>query len=281
MEKTQIPSWLDDSRFSVSVLLPTRGRTDALKSSVMSLVDLAADPKKIQFMLGFDNDDQESMNWARDNILPDVEKAGCQLAIFVFDRLGYLRLNEYVNTLASRSNANWLMFWNDDAVMKTAGWDQEIIKYDGDFRVLRMPTHNEHPYAIFPIVPKEWFRLLGYLCPHQISDAWISQTAFMLDIMTTIPVDVLHDRHDLTGNNGDETFEQRIMLEGNHEDPRDFNHVSWRQRRFQDANKIAWYLKSLGRDISWFRNVCLGKQDPWQKMLSKEFDPNNQVNVVT
>lgn len=279
-KKSQIPSWLNESLFSISVLLPTRGRTDALKTSVMSLIDLADDPTSIQIMLGFDDDDNDSQNWAVENIIPIIEAAGSRVNIFRFNRLGYLRLNEYVNTLAHNSSADWLMFWNDDAVMKTQGWDQEIRKFDGKFRVLRMPTHNEHPYAIFPIVPKEWYRLLGYLCPHQISDAWISQTAFMLDIMTTIPVDVLHDRHDLTGNNGDETYEKRIMLEGNHEDPRDFNHVTWRQRRFQDANKIAWYLDITGRDTTWFRAVCEGSQDPWEKMLSPEYDPNNQVKIV-
>lgn len=283
MEKTkiQIPNWLDDSLFSISVLLPTRGRTDALKTSIMSLVDLADQPEKLQFMLGFDNDDQDTLKFANEHIIPTVESAGCQVSVFLFDRMGYLRLNEYVNALASRSSANWLMFWNDDAIMKSKGWDTEIKKLDGKFRVLRMPTHNEHPYAIFPIVPKEWFRLLGYLCPHQISDAWISQTAFMLDIMTTIPVDVLHDRHDLTGNNEDDTYHNRPMLEGNHEDPRDFNHLGWRQRRFNDANKLAWYLNSIGDDVTWFKNVCNGTQDPWAKMISQEFDPNQQVKRVT
>jgi hypothetical protein len=65
-------------------------------------------------------------------------------------------------------------------------------------------THNRHPYSIFPIVPKEWYNLIGHLSLHQLNDAWLSQIAWMLDIVKQIPVEVLHDRADLTGNNKDE-----------------------------------------------------------------------------
>ena len=273
-------TWLDEPPFEVSVILPTRGRKEALKDSVMSLINLADNPEKVQILLGFDNDDRDSITWCTENLLPELSELGVLCSIFEFEPLGYIRLNEYVNGLAKFAGGRWMMFWNDDAVMQTSGWDSCIAKHDGKFRVLRMKTHNEHPYAIFPIVPREWYFLLGYLCPHQISDAWISQTAFILDIMITIDVNVLHDRHDLTGNNQDDTFKNRIMLEGNHHNPADFNHVDWRRRRFEDANKIAWFLKQRGEDTSWFEAVAMGKQDPWTRMLSKEYDPNNQCKII-
>ena len=50
------------SKFKISVLLPTRGRTDALSRSVISLFNRAVDKKSIQLMLGFDDDDAEGMN---------------------------------------------------------------------------------------------------------------------------------------------------------------------------------------------------------------------------
>ncbi len=80
-----------------------------------------------------------------------------------------------MNELALNSDASWLVFWNDDAVMETQDWDKEIIKHEGEFKLLAFHTHHDHPYSIFPIVPRKWLDLLGYLSPHQISDAWLSQ----------------------------------------------------------------------------------------------------------
>jgi len=276
----KMPIWINEPGKEISVLLPTRGRTESLKTSLLSLIDLANDPSALQFFLGFDKDDQATKKWFIDNVLPIMEERQIFCVVFEFEPLGYGRLNEYVNSLASHANGRWLMFWNDDAVMETSGWDTKITEYNGQFKVLRMTTHNAHPYAIFPIVPREWFFLMGHLCPHQISDAWISQIGFMLNIVVTIDVQVLHNRHDLTGENDDDTYKNRIMYEGNPNHPRDFNHVSWRQRRFNECNKIAWYLKSRGEDMSWFENIVNGTQDPWERMLSSEFDPNNQVKLI-
>jgi hypothetical protein len=46
-----------------------------------------------------------------------------------------------------------------------------------------------------------------------------------------------------------------------------------------DANKIAWYLERIGQPSAWFEQVMLGKQDPWEYMIGKEQDPNNQVSI--
>ena len=261
----------------ISILLPTRGRTDALERSIMSLVDLASNPQDLQVLVGFDTDDTKSSDYFVEHIAPRIDQAGAAYTCLAFEPMGYIRLNEYVNALAQQARGDWLMFWNDDAFMESAGWDQEITKHTGRFCCLRMPTHNFHPYAIFPIVPKKWLDLFGYLSDHQISDAWISQISYMLDIMVTVPIQVTHDRHDLTGNNNDETFKNRPMLEGNPNNPRDFNHIEWRKRRFQDAVKINEYLESVGQATEWFKNVVSGKQPPWEKMCGPEFDPNHQL----
>jgi hypothetical protein len=102
----------------------------------------------------------------------------------------------------------------------------------------------------------------------------------MVDIVVNIDVDVTHDRFDLTGNNNDETFNNRPMLEGNPGHPKDFNFISWRNHRLSDCRKIAEYLKSQGEDISWFTNILNGSQDPWEKMVSPEYDPNQQIKRI-
>jgi hypothetical protein len=162
--------------------------------------------------------------------------------------------------------------------MESQDWDQRIREVQ-DFRVLRIPTHRSHPYAIFPIVPRAWYDLFGYISAHQLSDSWVSQIAYMLDIMQNIDVTVTHDRFDLTGNNKDDTWQNRPMLEGRPEDPRDFNHITWRNRRMNDAARICEMLEQQGYSMPWFRGVIAGTQDPWAKMVSAEYDPNRQLQL--
>ena len=271
--------WAKPATHEISVLLPTRGRTDMLKRSLLSLLDLAKNPTELEILLAFDNDDKQSLEWCQQNIFPELESHGVDATVVEFTPLGYLKLHEYLNALAGLANGNWLMFWNDDAVMQTQDWDQHITEHNGKFLCLRMPTHNHHPYAIFPIVPRDWFYLLGHLSNHQLTDATISQISYIAGIMKNINVEVLHDRFDITGNNQDATFKNRPMLEGRPDDPRDFNHVTFRNKRVNDANKIAWYLERIGQPSEWFTKVMLGKQDPWEYMCGKEQDPNGQVAI--
>jgi hypothetical protein len=184
-------------------------------------------------------------------------------------------LNEYVNALALASSADWYMFWNDDALMETTGWDRLITDHTGEFKLLAVHTHRDHPYSIFPIAPREWLLELGYLSPHQISDAWLSQQAYILDIFERIPVWVTHDRHDLTGNNNDSTYKNRTMYEGQPSDPRDFHHPSWVMLRMHEAEKLANYMTTRGISTEWWKNVKAKKQNPWEKL--KANDTNNQM----
>jgi len=273
-------NWLAEPVYDVAVVLPSRKRNAMLESSLDSLLNLAANPSRVQFLVAFDNDDRESLDYYKDVIGTKLSTAGAGWIAVECARYGYQRLHEYINQLADYANAHWIFFWNDDAQMLTQDWDLRISEHNGEFKCLRIPTHNCHPYAIFPIVPREWYLLFGYLSMHQLSDAWISQISYIVGIMKNIDVNVVHDRHDLTGNNKDETFDQRITFEANPQDPRDFNYASTRKRRFKDATRLAWFLQQRGDDISWFERVLTGEQDPWETMMSPEFDPNQQIAFV-
>ena len=266
-----------DNPIDISILLPTRGRPKPLEQCLRTLLDRAKDPSRIEVMLAFDNDDAENIKHFVDVIQPYLEDLGVEYSAIQFERLGYMRLNEYLNELAQHSQGSGLFFWNDDAVMKTQDWDQVIRDNAQEFYLLRAETNHEHPYAIFPILPKKWVEITGHLSPHQINDAWTSQVAWMLDIVKTIPVMIHHERYDLTGENLDETFKERIMLEnmpGN--DPRDFNHISWRKRRIAETEKISDYLDSIGRDTTWFRDSMTGKNpDVWARMVLQ--DPHKRL----
>ena len=254
----------------ISILLPTRGRTDQLDRSVSSLLELADNPEQIQWLFGFDKDDLDSYKWFQEHTLPKIAESGGIYSCLSFEPMGYIRLHEYVNKLAKFATGDWFVFWNDDAVMKTQGWDAEIIKSTGEFCLQAFDTHKKHPYSIFPIVPKEWYDLIGHLSQHQLNDAWLSQIAWMMDIVKQIPVVVEHDRFDLTGNNQDATFKNRVIYEGNPNDPRDFNYVDCRKMRIEEANKISAYLLTKDYPLVHWRKVCSGEAGPWDKMLAAD-----------
>ena len=263
-------------QFKIAVLLPTRGRTDALTRSVIGLVNRAVDISSIQIMFAFDNDDDIGKTYFAESVQPWLDEKGVDYTAMEFEPLGYGRLNEYINSLAQHADADWLFFWNDDAIMETTGWDKIIASHTGEFKLLAVHTHRDHPYSIFPILPTEWMTQLGYLSPHPLTDAWLSQVAYKLDIWKRIEVYVTHDRADLTGNNKDETFANREILEGNPHNPRDFHNPGWIALRMKETEKLSQYMKQQGLDISFWENIKAGKQDPWAKL--KENDVNKHMS---
>lgn len=268
---------MSDYNPSISILLPTRGRTDQLDASLSSLIDLADNPSSLEFLLAFDNDDKKSSQYFLEHISSKLDNADSKYYVYEFERLGYQKLNEYINALAKYARSPWWVFWNDDAIMLDHSWDSEISKQEDRFCIQAFDTHRRHPYSIFPIVPRAWYDFLGHLSQHPLSDAYISQIAWLLDIMVRIPIKVEHQRFDLTGKNKDQTFLDRKMsaLEGNISNPTDFNHPNNRSIRLTDANVLAKHLGSLGYDMTHWNESAQGKREPWKKMLAA--DVNNQM----
>ena len=263
------------SRYNIALLVPTRGRTAALKLSIVSVFNRALDLDKVQLLLGFDNDDEIGLKYFTEEIQPWLEDKNIHYKVMLFDRLGYVGLNLYYNGLAKQADADWLVCWSDDAIMETTGWDKVITDNTGEFKLLKTHTHKEHPYSIFPIWPREWYNLFGWVSRHQMVDAELSQIAYMLDLIKIVDIYVTHDRVDLTGNNQDSTHKERVLLEGNPNDPRDFHHMSYYRGRINDCEVITKAMKEKGLDTSFWENVKAGKQDPWEKL--KINDVNRQM----
>lgn len=263
------------NEYKIAILLPTRGRTAALTRSLIGLLEKASDLDSIQLLLGLDTDDAVGIKHFQEELQPKLDDMGVDYVAMTFEPLGYGRLHDYVNTLAKNSSADWMFFWNDDAVMETQGWDQEITRHTGEFKLLAVHTHNDHPYSIFPIVPRAWLDVIGHLSLHSMNDAWLSQNAYCVDIWERINVDVLHDRADLTGNNLDATYKERELLEGNPSNPRDFHHPNNTILRMQECDKLNAYLKSQGLAHDFWERVKDQIQDPWEKL--RENDVSGQM----
>lgn len=267
----------------ISVILPTRGRTEVLKTSLMTLLDNVKEPNEVEIILGMDEDDTEVIEYVKETLGPILQEKGVETKANIFKPLGYENLHQYVNTLAGNASGDWIFFWNDDCLMQTKDWDEVISSYTGQFKLLApKDNHDGHPYAILPIVPKDWFILMGHLSQNAQNDAWLSHIAYMLDIFERIDVEFIHDRADITGNNDDETFKNRKYMEGNPEDPEDFGHPNKQQARINTAHKIAWFLEKTGEgDLTWWNKVKAGEQDPFEKMKwSKDVKGAGQLDSI-
>lgn len=251
---------------TISIILPTRGRTGgALQASLKSLMENADDPARVEIMLGVDDDDQETLDWVNNEASKFVEPYGCACKAKVFKPLGYTKLNVYVNLLCHASSGAWLFLWNDDALMQTKGWDTVVRSYDGDFKCLAPKDNHDHPFAIFPLIPADWFVLCDAWSVNAQNDTWVSVIARMNGIFERIDIEILHDRADMTGGNDDETFANRQYMEGNPNNPEDFNHPNMQQARMHHASKIDWFLKKLKvtESPSHFEKFISGEINPF------------------
>ena len=243
---------------TISILLPTRKRVSQLKKSMDSLLSNAKNPDKIQPLFGVDDDDTETLEFLKTTNYQNQ-------SVLKFKRLGYQNLHIYNNSLCAYAQGTWVMFFNDDAIMNTKHWD-EIIEAEKNFNVLRVKEQTGHPYSIFPIFPWDWFRLLDHISLHGQNDAWISEIAYMLDIMKDVDIEVIHDRADITGNNNDSVFKERVYKEGHPDQEGDLHHVKMWNARTADASKLAWYLEKIGQ-------ISLH----WKKIVRKEIEPLHLV----
>lgn len=263
------------NKYSIAVLLPTRSRTDALTASVSSIVDLASDISHIQLIFGFDDDDEAGLNHFKTVIQPFLDQREVEYEAQAFKSMGYAGLNRYYNYLAKSTSADWLFVWNDDAVMETKGWDLVIEQYTGKFKLLKVHTHNDHPYSIFPIMPRAWYDLMNHLSRHQMIDAELSQLAFLLDIMQVIDVDVVHNQVELTKDTTD-PLKPKVRFEGDPTNPIDFHYPQTSAQRHRDCDVIAEYMRTIGLDTTWWESVKSGKNYAWEKLI--ELDVNKQMS---
>jgi hypothetical protein len=257
--------------YSIAVLLPTRGRTNSFTDSVTSIVGRANDSGSLIIKFGFDQDDQVGLDHFENVIRPFLDDHDVDYEAMCFESMGYEGLNRYYNTLAETVSADWFFIWNDDATMETVGWDDVVRSHNGEFKILKVHTHNEHPYSIFPIVPRVWVDTLGCLSRHQMIDAEISQNAYMLDIIEIVDIDVIHEQSELTGKQ-DSTSQRKNRFEGNVNDPKDFHFRNTVLQRIEDCHKLSAYMQNIGLDTTYFKNICNNQQDPWQKLKANDIN---------
>jgi hypothetical protein len=203
----------------VSILLPTRGRSKALHDSIASLNDKARKPENIEILLRRDYDDPTILG-----------KLPTNVKIYTGERHGYKNLHKYYNELCAEATGRWLWIWNDDFLIMTQDYD-DILSQKYKFKLLTVKMNHDHRLVIGPLVPLKWYNILGHLSLNVHIDTWVGEIGRKIGIEDRVPISILHDRADITGNNRDQTFAERQY------DTRNFHRM--KSIRINEAEKIV------------------------------------------
>lgn len=174
----------------ISVICPSRERADLLEKSLGSL------GKGHELLVRVDNDDPQLEQYRR---IPGIK-------LTVGERLGYERLNEYINELSTLSTGDWLFLWNDDAVMETPDWETFITQDPTKPAVLNphIPLHN-----YFPLISRPFYEALGHYSVSPNSDSYVAEIARELGIEYYIEeIEINH----LRGSLNDPTEENSLRV---------------------------------------------------------------------
>lgn len=186
----------------ISLLLPSRNRPDLLRRSVYTAYALAADVGNVEVLIGNDPDDETTAEVGKElhERYPGVR------VIRTTQRFGYRMFNEYFNVLAGFAHGDWLVLWNDDALMQTFHWDLRLLAQEPG--VASLITVNHRPFNTFPAVHRKVYEAMGHYSLSIHCDSWVHDVALEAGCLRETDLEVLHDRHDLTGNNNDAIYQE-------------------------------------------------------------------------
>jgi hypothetical protein len=227
----------------VSVLLPTRGRSEWLLKSVDSLHSQAVHKDKIEYLFRADPDDLETISTCSRlvNTLPNavlnVEPRG----------RGYLDMHFWISKLASMARGDWLLIWNDDAMMKTPHWDDLLLNGSvqcwhkcPDVYMYVLPSRGRPGCYEFMFLRRSVTQILGHwsLSPH--NDNWIMRVMLGVNSVCGIPIEVDH----LSDRMTDKIREETVAAYGDGQLARETLESPWAQKAIEeDIRKLAEHIQ--------------------------------------
>lgn len=212
---------------AISVIFASRGRPGSLAMTTGGLLDKATRPHEIEVIVAADPDDDATL----DAPLPHGVRVWTAP-----ERYGYTGLHHYLNALAKQAEGEWLMWFNDDMRMRTGGWD--VIVRAEDPAILWPSANHVHHANIAPVWPRAWSDALGHVSPVTHMDTYLQYLGEALGRHVKIPVQILHDRADVTGGHDDLTYAEGRKLLGSEGMAPEFDAVAVRGQVEADAAVI-------------------------------------------
>ena len=128
---------------SISILLPTRGRPELVGRLLQSVVEMTADPSRIEIILYADEDDPASH---------DIQCEEISVTRIIGPSLSMGGLN---TACYRRSTGDIIVPLNDDMVIRTSGWDRRVDEVHAKFhdRIYLAYPNDLHSGQTFPSTP--------------------------------------------------------------------------------------------------------------------------------
>lgn len=172
----------------ISVILPARGRPEKLAETIDSLFEKSAvgeftgniNRQDIEVLIRVDDDEHEKYGV--------ITSGNCLVRKFWGERHGYEGLHIYYNQLAVQATGDWIMLWNDDALMETEGWDAKIHEHGGGLKVLNLTGKLN----LFPVISRELYEILGHVALQPHTDSWLQVVGRLTGIEEDCPLQVKH-----------------------------------------------------------------------------------------
>jgi hypothetical protein len=160
----------------ISIICATRKRPKYLKRLCESLESTCENKESHNYLFGFDDDDIESLvEFQKEDIAKNINWKAV-----IFKRMGYSKMNEYLNFLSSISKADWLLVLGDDCIMKTSKWDSNIL-CKKDRLIINTINPNDIQYSsenfMHFAISKKWINATGRISPYQQSDTFLTYVA--------------------------------------------------------------------------------------------------------
>jgi len=239
----------------IGIMLPTRKRVNLLRECLNSFNAKTKNKSSVEILLKIDDDDQETIDFI------NSYQSEIEIKTIISDRgNGYGSLNEYYNSLAQISEAEFLMVGNDDGEMMTDNWEEQFIPFSGTNYVIGIKfdkikdgvkfTNIFSNYNAGPTIPHDYYKEFGTLACHpMIDDWWVmvarkvkEQSGFELERWVDVTVWFKRPDNGITEYGNATDFEaDSTFIEGRQH----INWNHWYSNELPDyTNKVIEYIKN-------------------------------------
>lgn len=228
----------------ISITMPTRGRIGHLSRAIQSLMDNSINKDKIEFVFRADADDEASIDACASEVrnLPNAQ-------LWVSPRgRGYLDIHKWTYQLSMMGSGDWIMWWNDDAVMKTPQWDHTLLHAGvqcwhnvPDVYMMVANTKDRPGCTEFILLRRKTIEILGSIGQSPHADNWMTRVMSALGSMSYIPLEVEH----FSGQMTDKTREESVAAYADGDTARETLESAWAQEAIRaDTQRLLAYILS-------------------------------------